>query len=147
MVFERALYSKFSLKVSLYGRKLAFCANLGSTKVRNFLQVIQSNSEDDFYIFILLVLTDLCKNCRSFVLGTAVALSVISSSAKISPSFEDHLSSTVIGMQRIYSNPNKYILSQMLKERGRSSLTSLSRCTCCSGTLMRYVILYPETVF
>ena len=99
IVFERALYSKFSLKVSLYGIKLAFCANLGSTKVRNFLQVIQSNSEDDFYIFILLVLTDLlCKNCRSFVLGTAVALSVISSSAKISPSFEDHLSSTVIGM-------------------------------------------------
>ena len=34
---------------------------------------------------------------RNFVLGTAVALAVISSSGKVSPSFEDHLKSTVIG--------------------------------------------------
>ena len=31
------------------------------------------------------------------MLGTAVALAVISSSGKVSPSFEDHLKSTVIG--------------------------------------------------
>ena len=38
---------------------------------------------------------------RDFVLGTTVALVVISSSAKVSSSFEEHLRSTVIGRLRI----------------------------------------------
>ena len=32
-------------------------------------------------------------------MGTAVALAVVSSSAKVSPNFKDHLISTVIGNQ------------------------------------------------
>ena len=36
-------------------------------------------------------------SCRKFILGTGVALAVISSSGKVSPSFEDHLISTVVG--------------------------------------------------
>jgi hypothetical protein len=34
---------------------------------------------------------------RDFVMGTTVALVVISSSAEVDPSFEEHLKSTVIG--------------------------------------------------
>jgi hypothetical protein len=42
---------------------------------------------------------------RDFVMGTAVALVVVSSSAKVASSFEDHLKTTVLG---------KYYLVQTL---------------------------------
>ena len=38
-----------------------------------------------------------CGFFRDFVMGTTVALVVISSSAEVDPSFQDHLRTTVLG--------------------------------------------------
>ena len=53
-----------------------------------------------FFSFILISIL-----FRDFVMGTAVALVVVSSSAKVASSFEDHLKTTVLG---------KYYLVQTL---------------------------------
>ena len=51
---------------------------------------------------------------RKFVLGTAVALAVISSSGKVSPDFEDHLTSTVLDAKRAW--PNLIQLSESMHQ-------------------------------
>ena len=52
------------------------------------------------------------------MVGTAVALSVISSSKKVSPDFEEYLSSTVIGKDININFPINLITNCLQMQRG-----------------------------